>query len=224
MNKNVSILVIIIVLITTGFFYLNKNKITTLSPLATSTPIIITNKNTELVDGKVSWLRYENNELGVSFDYYGYPENNFRMMKGDTGRQFNASFVLPSKTQVFMTSRTTDYSIGKGETTVGSWGYGTIGGKYYLKNHDKLSDFEIHPDETWLLGNGDTSLVFIGKNFGPEYEYDDLPIWVTLNTKNKEFPGIGLQVYYEGGNHKITDEDIEYIKRIISSIKFSNSN
>ncbi len=224
MNKKVLVSLIIIVLIVIVFLFLKKNKITVLSPLATSTPIVITDKNNELTGTKASWLKYENSELGISFDYYGYPENYFRIMEGDKGREFMANFILPSKTQVFITSRTTDFSIGQGETTIGSWGYGMIEGKYYLKYRDKLSDVEIHPDQKWLLNDGDTAIVFIGKNFGPEYEYNDEPIWATLNTKNKEFPGMGIQVYYEGGNHKITEQDIEYIKRIVSSIKFSNSN
>ena len=245
-NRNLLIIsVVVIAVLTAGLFFWKNGKrnfsfVSGCNQLATTTDCLKITKENAVTSEQTTeskdfiWRKYENKELGISFLYpTKNPEpENWTIRNGDTGKIFNAGINLPSGNTVYLEAKTNDYTLGKGASGVINQGYVVKNGKYYIiiKGEPAPDGFDIVPDEIIKMNNGSEALFVYGKDYNnPSAYWGEPSIQVIINiprTSSNIFTGIGFRMFsLDSKNMEIpaSKEDLDMIKRIISSIEFINN-
>lgn len=172
----------------------------------------------------ITWGTYINKELGISMEIPLIEDSNQLsggVGDGDTGKHVQVSINLQSGSTIYGYAATGDYSAPKGAPGVGDEGYVVNDGRYYAITRGASSGVEFIPDAIWETSDGSGVLVRYRKKAEELIDYPIPFIQVMVNIPNSIFTGIGFIVVGHGVTQEIvSDEDIETLKKIISTINF----
>lgn len=173
---------------------------------------------------EIKWGTYTNNELGISMEIplvEDINELSGGVGNGDTGKSTQVTIKLPSGSFAYGYAATNDYSAPKGSPGVGVEGYLLKEGKYYLVTRGVASQVEFIPDAIWETNNGSDVLVRYRKDYEKYIDYPTPFIQVLVNIPNSIFTGIGfIVVGHRSTQEIVSDDDIEILKKIVSTIKY----
>jgi hypothetical protein len=186
---------------------------------------------TSTVSTQVTWKRYTNDTVGISFLYPDTgnldTSGQWSIIPGDGGQTFGGNIRLPtSGALVQFVATTKDYSAPKEGMPIGTEGFVVQNGKYRMIRYGKVSETSFVPDipdEVWTLSNGSNVPVWYGKNYDPHSDEPNIPISAMINIPNRKmFRGIGFVLWYSDnqGPHAATPEDVNTFKKVITSIEF----
>ena len=165
----------------------------------------------------ITWRTYQTAEVGLSLSYpQELMSGEFRITTGETGRIFSGGLNF-SYSQYHLAAITEDYSVSKGGSWVVGLGYTEREGKYFLVNK-KGEGYEVKPSEFWPTNKGlGKALVLYSSDFPPGEGdgYYAPSILVVVNLPG-DFPGLRI----EGRGEKVSDFDVQTLKKLVGSITF----
>lgn len=183
-----------------------------------------------------NWKTYTNSDVGVSFSYpaFGLNDGDWQVANGTTGQVWQATIKLESGAVIYAYATTADFSNEEDGFPVWTRGFEIETGSYYEKDElqrvqlvypvdARPAGYNFSPSDSWILsGGGQEVPVLFGSIFDKKSDNAEPAIRVLVNLKGPKFTGVGFVLFNmdASGSRPASNEDIESLKEIVTSVKF----